>query len=70
MTVTLPVYVVNLVEEGSPVVGDVVCVSVVVGARVDLAFVCDVFVLVAVEVVLSVRMVPLLLVDVEMSLHM
>lgn len=65
MTVTLPVYVVNLVEEGRPVVGDVVCVSVVVGAGVDLAFVCDVFVLVAVEVVLSVRMVPLLLVDVE-----
>lgn len=51
MTVILPGYVVKVVGEGSPVVGDIVLV--VVSARVDLAFVCDVFVLIAIEVVLS-----------------
>lgn len=54
MTVILPVYVVNVVEEGGPVLGDVVYVAEVVGAGVDLAFVCDEFVLIAVEAVLSV----------------
>lgn len=55
MTVILRVYVVNVVEEDSPV-GDVVCVSV---------FVCHVFVLVAYEVVFSVCVILVLLVDVE-----
>lgn len=55
MTVILRVYVVNVVEEDSPV-GDVVCVPV---------FVCHVFVLVAYEVVFSVCVILVLLVDVE-----